>query len=166
MVGFHFTGNIGYNQSSKTGNKFARVDAQGFLKELDQIGNRVNDCILETNQEDFKKRNNESKIRSIVKSRIGREPSFSSLSGASRWFGKRTEEARLKRAVAGKHFEQYDGTLHNCWICERWVEVEFTVDVDGALADENQQKPNGQFQCMIHFDFDFYQPWPMTDLGE
>ena len=65
-----------------------------------------------------------------------------------------------------KQFEQYNGNLHNCWICEKWVEMEFLVDLDTAFEQQNKTKPSGQLQCRIHFDFNFYQPWPMNDLGE
>lgn len=44
--------------------------------------------------------------------------------------------------------------------------MEFMVDLEAALLNQNLTKPNGQFQLMIHFDFDFYQPWPMNDLVE
>ena len=109
MFGFHFNGNKGqvdwHSKAKKmqadihaqmalgTGQvnwdeidasqreKFTRVDSVGFLVNRDQISQRVNDPFLETNKDEFHKKKNETKVRKIIKSKFGREPSFSSLSG-------------------------------------------------------------------------------------
>lgn len=30
-----------------------------------------------------------------------------------------------------------------CWICEKWVEQEFIVNLDEALLNQNMTRPNG-----------------------
>ena len=76
------TGQVNWDEiDASQREKFTRVDSVGFLVNRDQISQRVNDPFLETNKDEFHKKKNETKVRKIIKSKFGREPSFSSLSG-------------------------------------------------------------------------------------
>jgi len=72
------------------------------------------------------------------------------------------------KATGQKNFLQLNTKLHNCWICEAWVECFFEIDLielykirgeDLELSDNLEVIHN----VYIHFDFDDYQPDKMND---
>mgnify|MGYP006092693479 FL=1 len=72
------------------------------------------------------------------------------------------------KAPGQKNFLQLNTKLHNCWICEAWVECFFEIDLielfkirgeDLELSDNLDVQQN----VYIHFDFDDYQPDKMDD---
>ena len=52
-----------------------------------------------------------------------------------------------------------------CWICESWIEVNLSVDLNALnIPYEKPSNPQQAIQVFVHFDFDDYQPDLMTDL--
>lgn len=57
---------------------------------------------METSKDDFQSRVNESKVRQIVKSKLGKDPSFSSFSGFTKSDGKKDKLGFTSKGHAEK----------------------------------------------------------------
>jgi len=68
------------------------------------------------------------------------------------------------------NFVQLNTKLHNCWICENWVECDFEIDLVEMMQIhfnrdlEISENLDIKIFVYMHFDFDDYEPDKMDDL--